>query len=253
MRHFAEDRPVAARGKKRRGSLIAVVAVERDACPQQPPPLPSPPKKGLNNGKAGDGKERAFLRGPLLRPLKEHGKRKESWCRQTCFSRSGRGQKSVTTDIANSLIRRQMDCSRSLAHKAMSRRASQLECGSVDTAQAGWFASSIQSKWNLGGDSIVKLADSGSMVCDGMRFPVARRHSVGSWAGRYAAKSMRWSLLPWLRDSVLQFGFPDGVVLQVGENGIPGLTGVALRILMETDLSLLRCTMPKTKLFGRAY
>uniref|UniRef100_A0ACB8FPK2 Uncharacterized protein n=1 Tax=Sphaerodactylus townsendi TaxID=933632 RepID=A0ACB8FPK2_9SAUR len=41
-----------------------------------------------------------------------------------------------------------------------SYQASQLECGS---AQAGWFASSIQRKWNLGGDSIIKPADSGSI------------------------------------------------------------------------------------------
>uniref|UniRef100_A0ACB8E889 Uncharacterized protein n=1 Tax=Sphaerodactylus townsendi TaxID=933632 RepID=A0ACB8E889_9SAUR len=46
-----------------------------------------------------------------------------------------------------------------------SHRASQLECGS---AQAGWFASSIQRKWNLGVDSIIKPADLGSMVGDGM-------------------------------------------------------------------------------------
>uniref|UniRef100_A0ACB8G386 Uncharacterized protein n=1 Tax=Sphaerodactylus townsendi TaxID=933632 RepID=A0ACB8G386_9SAUR len=62
-----------------------------------------------------------------------------------------------------------------------SHRASQLECGSVDTAQAGWFASSIQRQWNLGGDSTVKLADSGSMVCDGMR---CRRRSMWSNAGQ---------------------------------------------------------------------
>uniref|UniRef100_A0ACB8FV22 Uncharacterized protein n=1 Tax=Sphaerodactylus townsendi TaxID=933632 RepID=A0ACB8FV22_9SAUR len=126
------------------------------------------------------------------------------------------GLECITTDVANSLIRCQMDCSSSLASKKvvargisrlavrlgqhstmhgvlqylLSRQASHLEYGSVDTARAGWFASVIQRKWSLGGDSI---------------------------------------------------------------DGIPDVMGVALQILMETDLSVLCRTMPKTKLFGRAY
>uniref|UniRef100_A0ACB8F3J5 Uncharacterized protein n=1 Tax=Sphaerodactylus townsendi TaxID=933632 RepID=A0ACB8F3J5_9SAUR len=108
--------------------------------------------------------------------------------------------------------------------------------------------------------------------------PVAHRyqvwlvgHSIVYWAGRYAKKSgwgqhlgldtsldihwlarrgMLWpSLLLWLRNSVLQYGFLDAIVLQLGENDIPASKGVALQNSMRDDLKLLRCKMPKTKLF----
>uniref|UniRef100_A0ACB8G586 Uncharacterized protein n=1 Tax=Sphaerodactylus townsendi TaxID=933632 RepID=A0ACB8G586_9SAUR len=109
-------------------------------------------------------------------------------------------------------------------------------------------------------------------------FLVARRYQVGLvghsivyWAGHYAKKSgwgehlgldtsmdihwlarqgMMWpSLLLRLQNSVLQFGFPDAIVIQLGENDIPASKGVALQNSMRDDLKLLRCKMPKTKLF----
>uniref|UniRef100_A0ACB8G3P5 Uncharacterized protein n=1 Tax=Sphaerodactylus townsendi TaxID=933632 RepID=A0ACB8G3P5_9SAUR len=100
------------------------------------------------------------------------------------------------------------------------------------------------------------------------KVPVARRyqvwlvgHSIVHWAGRCAKKSgwgehlgldtsvdIRWlarrgmmwpALLLRLRNSVLQFGFPDAVLLQLGENDIPASKGVALQNSMRDDLMLL--------------
>uniref|UniRef100_A0ACB8EJT7 Uncharacterized protein n=1 Tax=Sphaerodactylus townsendi TaxID=933632 RepID=A0ACB8EJT7_9SAUR len=65
-----------------------------------------------------------------------------------------------------------------------------------------------------------------------------------------AGEGMRWSsLLFEVAELVLQFGFPDAIVLQLGENDIPAFKGVALQNAMREDLQLLRRKMPKSKLF----
>uniref|UniRef100_A0ACB8FIT2 Uncharacterized protein n=1 Tax=Sphaerodactylus townsendi TaxID=933632 RepID=A0ACB8FIT2_9SAUR len=108
--------------------------------------------------------------------------------------------------------------------------------------------------------------------------PVAHRyqvwlvgHSIFHWAGSFAKKSgwgkhlgldssvdiklagearhdVAYSASP-VENSVLQFGFPDAVLIQLGENDIPASEGVALQNSMREDLMLLHCKMPKTKLF----
>uniref|UniRef100_A0ACB8FTL8 Uncharacterized protein n=1 Tax=Sphaerodactylus townsendi TaxID=933632 RepID=A0ACB8FTL8_9SAUR len=136
---------------------------------------------------------------------------------------------------------------------------------------------SVESDWNFAGYDFLGVVPSGG--CGHIwKVPVARRyqvwlvgHSIVHWAGRYAKKSgwgehlgldtsvdIRWlarrgmtwpALLLRLRNSVLQFGFPDAVLLQLGENDIPASKGVALQNSMRDDLMLLHHKMPKTKLF----
>uniref|UniRef100_A0ACB8EKW7 Uncharacterized protein n=1 Tax=Sphaerodactylus townsendi TaxID=933632 RepID=A0ACB8EKW7_9SAUR len=62
---------------------------------------------------------------------------------------------------------------------------------------------------------------------------------------------MRWSSLLFevVELPVLQFGFPDAIVLQLGENDIPAFKRVALQNAMREDLQLLRPQDAKSKLF----
>ncbi|XP_060135029.1 uncharacterized protein LOC132592660 [Zootoca vivipara] len=91
-------------------------------------------------------------------------------------------------------------------------------------------------------------------------------HSIVHWAGDHAAKStlglqlglpphvrltwmgrrgMRWGeLLPLLRREVFALGFPTALVLQLGENDLPDVDSLSLRLAMESDLTHLRTLMP---------
>nr|XP_034959601.1 uncharacterized protein LOC118079504 isoform X6 [Zootoca vivipara] len=153
----------------------------------------------------------------------------------------------------------------------------------VEAALASKETSSVQGSPSVAGspqlsipaESEEKKQESSQQVVPGVAPSSAGRkevriwivgHSIVHWAGTHAAKStlglqlglpphvrltwmgkrdMRWQeLLPLLQRKVLALGFPTALVLQLGENDLPAMDTLSLRMAIQSDLTQLRTLMP---------